>query len=119
MKRTALFAVLGPTLALVTAGAAAAALPMLYEEQMARAEERLILNHPIAGIQNSLWFDYRINVVESQKELASDLRDVSDVEDRRDAWEEYAHELKDEREDYTEEMAERGYRTGTVELLID
>ncbi len=115
MKRTALI----PALALVTAGAAAAALPMLYEEQMARAEERLILTHPIAGIENSLWFDYRINVVESQKELASDLRDVSDLEDRRDAWEEYAHELKDERLDYIEDMEERGYRSGTVQILID
>jgi len=110
MKRTALI----PALALVTAGTAAAALPMLYEEQMGRAEERLILVNPIAGIQNSLWFDYRINVTEAQKELAADLSNVSDVEDRRDAWEEYAHELKDERLDYIEEMEERGYRAGIV-----
>lgn len=110
MKRTALI----PALALVTAGTAAAALPMLYEEQMGRAEERLILVNPIAGIQNSLWFDYRINVTEAQKELAADLSNVSDLEDRRDAWEEYAHELKDERLDYIEEMEERGYRAGNV-----
>ena len=110
MKRTALI----PALALVTAGTAAAALPMLYEEQMGRAEERLILVNPIAGIQNSLWFDYRINVIEARKELASDLRRASDLEDHRDAWEEFARELKHERFHYIEEMAERGYRQGIV-----
>lgn len=108
-----------PALLLAGLGSAAAALPMLYEEQMARAEEQLIFARPIAGIENSLWFDYRINVTEAQKELSSDLGDVSDLEDRRDAWEEYAHELKDERLDYVEEMAERGYRNGTVRVLID
>ncbi|MDZ4308295.1 hypothetical protein [Allopontixanthobacter sp.] len=100
------------TLGLATVGAAA--VPILQEEQMARAEEALILTAPIAGIENSLWFDYRIDVTEAQKELTSDLRRASDMEDNRDAWEEYARELKHERYDYIEEMAERGYRMGQV-----
>lgn len=83
---------------------------VLYEETLAREEEQRILTHPIAGIENSLWFDYRIDVTEAQKELSSDLRRASDVEDLRDAWEEYASELRHEREDYIHDMAERGYR---------
>lgn len=96
------------------AGAATAAVQTLYEEQLAREEEKLILTSPIAGIKNSRWFDYRGDVNEAQKELHSDLRGASDIEDRRDAWEEYAHELKQERMDYIEDMAEKGYRQGYV-----
>jgi hypothetical protein len=95
-------------------GAAAAALPPLYEELVARQEERLIITSPIAGIQNQLWFDYRIDITEAQKELSADLRRASDLEDRRDAWEEYARELRKERADYVKAMAKRGYRSGTV-----
>ena len=97
---------------LATAGQAAVA--DLYEERLAREEERLILTAPIAGIQNSLWFDYRIDITEAQKELSADLRRASDIEDLRDAWEEYARELRKERKHYVKEMAERGYRMGTV-----
>lgn len=96
------------------AGAATAAVQTLYEEQLAREEEKLILTSPIAGIKNSRWFDYRGDVNEAQKELHSDLRGASDIEDRRDAWEEYARELKQERMDYIEDMAEKGYRQGYV-----
>lgn len=96
------------------AGAATAAVQTLYEEQLAREEEKLILTAPIAGIKNSRWFDYRGNVNEAQKELHSDLRGASDIEDRRDAWEEYAHELKHERVDYIKDMAKKGYRQGYV-----
>ena len=106
--------ILGPLAAFAMAGAASAAVPILYEEQMAREEEKLILSAPIAGIENSRWFDYRGNVNEAQKELHSDLRGASDVDDRRDAWEEYARELKDERVDYIEDMAKKGYRQGYV-----
>lgn len=114
MKTTAIL----PLLALgLVAGAVQAAIPALYEEQIARAEEELILKTPIAGIENNLWFDYRIDVTEAQKELTSDLRRASDIEDRRDAWSEYAHELRHEREDYIHDMAERGYRQGTVYLV--
>ncbi len=106
--------ILSPFVVLGLAGAATAAVQTLYEEQLARDEERLILASPIAGIKNSRWFDYRSDILEAQKELNSDLRGASDVEDRRDAWEEYAHELKHERVDYIEDMAEKGYRQGYV-----
>lgn len=105
-----------PLLGLATA--AAAAIPMLHEEQIARAEESRIITLPIAGIENRLWFDYRINVTEAQKELGSDLRRATDIEDRRDAWEEYAVELRHERVHYIEEMAERGYRMGNA-VIVD
>lgn len=96
--------------------AATAALPMLQEEAFAREQEALIITSPIAGIENSLWFDYRIDVTEAQKELTSDLRRASDTEDLRDAWEEYGKELAHERKDYIHDMAKRGYRMGTVEV---
>lgn len=91
-----------------------AAITGLLEEKVAREEEQLIINAPIAGIENRLWFDYRIDITEAQKELRSDLNRASDIEDLRDAWEEYARELRHERTHYIEEMAERGYRSGTV-----
>jgi hypothetical protein len=87
---------------LATAGQAA--ISGLIEEKVAHDEERLIINAPIAGIENT----------EAQKELRSDLNRASDIEDQRDAWEEYARELRKERIHYIEEMAERGYRSGTV-----
>ncbi len=111
------FAITATIAALTLGSAANANVSPLYEEELAMEEESRILQQPIAGIHNSLWFDYRINVVETQEELYSDLRRASDLEDRRDAWEEYAHELRDNREDYVKEMAERGYRatvSGTV-----
>jgi hypothetical protein len=97
-------------LVMVPAGAAIAAQPMLYEESIARHEEKLIIASPIGGVENSKWFDYRSNVGEAQKELASDLRRSTDLEDTRDAWSEYAHELKDGRHDYIKAMARKGYR---------
>ena len=105
------------TAAIALAGLAASAqasIPMLQAEAMARAEEKLIINTPIAGIENRFWFDYRIDITEAQKELRSDLNRASDLEDISDSWEEYADELKGEREHYIEEMAERGYRYVTV-----
>ncbi len=108
-------AIATPIIALgMMAAAGHAAVSDLYEERLARAEEGLILAAPIAGIENSLWYDYRIDITEAQKELRADLGRASDLEDLRDAWEEYARELRQEREEYIEEMAERGYRSGTV-----
>ena len=104
--------------ALGIATSAVAAAPMLHEEELARAEEARIIAYPIAGIENQLWFDYRIDVTEAQKELTSDLKRASDLEDRRDAWEEYARELKHERDDYIHDMAKRGYRYGQV-IFVD
>ncbi|MGD9811964.1 MAG: hypothetical protein AB7U35_11635 [Sphingobium sp.] len=88
----------------------------LYEEQLARQEERLIIATPIAGIENRYWFNYRTNVVETKKELASDLRRASDTEDLRDAWDEYRVELADQRQNYIKKMAKRGYRYGEVRI---
>jgi 16S rRNA C967 or C1407 C5-methylase (RsmB/RsmF family) len=108
MFRTAVLALVA------SATAAHAALPQLYEEAYARDEERRIYQAPIAGIYNSPWYDYRIDVTEAQKELASDLRGADDIEDRRDAWEEYGNELAKERRHYAETMAKLGYRDGRV-----
>lgn len=108
MFRTAMLSLLA------AATTAQAALPMLYEEAYAREEERRIYQAPIAGIYNSPWYDYRINVTEAQKELASDLRGADDIEDRRDAWEEYGSELAKERKHYAKTMAKQGYREGRV-----
>lgn len=96
--------------------AAAVTTPALFEESLARQEEQLIIRAPIAGIKNHFWFDYRTNVGEAEKELASDLRRASDTEDMRDAWDEYRHELSHSRRHYVKEMAERGYRQGIVEI---
>ncbi|WOE74687.1 hypothetical protein [Alterisphingorhabdus coralli] len=101
----------------VIATTAQATMPMLYEEALARSEEERIINAPIAGIENKHWFNYRIDIAEAQKELRSDLGKADDVDDLRDAWEEYAEELQEERKHYVEEMAERGYRMGTVTVV--
>ncbi len=58
---------------------------------------------------NKWWLDYRTDISEAKRELASDLRRATDEEDRRDAYEEYRQELRDARHDYRKEMAERGY----------
>ena len=100
-------------LGMLATGSQAAAIDLL-EERLAQAEENLIFTMPIAGIENKLWFNYRIDITEAQKELRSDLNRASDLEDQRDAWEEYASELRKERVHYIEEMAQRGYRSGTV-----
>jgi len=71
---------------LVGLASQANAIEMLYEESLAREEERQIMSSPIAGIENHFCFDYRINVMEAQKELSSDLRRASDIDDLRDAW---------------------------------
>lgn len=93
---------------------AMAVVPAMYEERVARAEEDRIIQNPIGGIQTKYWFNYRANVNESQKELSSDLRHASDIEDQRDAWEEYGSELRGERGKYVKEMSKRGYRVPTV-----
>lgn len=98
----------------MTAMSASAAENILFEEAYARDQEKQIITAPIAGLYNRFWFDYRIDITEAQKELASDLRKADDIEDRRDAWEEYGDELRKERKHYIDEMAERGYRMGTV-----
>lgn len=113
MKQTRIFRSAVLAMAAVPA-VAMAAVPVMYEESMARQEEQLILRSPIGGVENSHWYDYRINVNESQKELASDLRHATDTEDRRDAWDEYAGELRHERKTYVKAMAKRGYKLPQV-----
>jgi hypothetical protein len=111
--RTALVALVAvPALALPAV--AMAVQPIMYEEKVARNEEALVIQNPIGGVQNSKWYNYRANVNESQKELSSDLRHASDIEDRRDAWEEYAGELHKERGKYVSYMSKRGYRVPQV-----
>jgi hypothetical protein len=113
MKKASVAAASAMALAFTTVAPAMAEMT-LYEEMRARQEEKLIFTSPIAGIENKHWFNYRINVIEAKKELSSDLRRASDTEDLRDAWDEYAHELKHERKHYVKKMEKRGYRVGQV-----
>lgn len=91
-------------------------LPASYEEQLAVQEASMILASPIAGIDNNLWHDYQTDISEARQELRKDLDDVSDAEDRRDAFEEYRRELSDARMDYAKEMKEKGYRLREVRV---
>ena len=79
-----------------------------YEESLARDEETRIYQRPIGGRENRYWYDYRINITEAQKELDSDLARADDDDDARDAWREYARELRAERQHYADAMARRG-----------
>jgi hypothetical protein len=99
---------------LFAAPTAALATPAMYEQQLAQQEEARIIHTPIGGVRNSKWFDYHTNVNETRKELASDLRRASDLEDRRDAFEEYGHELRHQRVTYVRAMAKKGYRAPRV-----
>lgn len=115
MKQTKIIAAAALAAAAVPV-AAIAVVPQMYEQSVARAEEERIIRSPIGGIQGKHWYNYRANVNETQKELSSDLRRASDIEDQRDAWEEYGSELRDERGTYVKEMAKRGYRVPTVHI---
>ncbi|MGB3473143.1 MAG: hypothetical protein WBA51_20200 [Erythrobacter sp.] len=64
---------------------------------------------------NPWWLDYKTDISEARRELASDLRRATDAEDRRDAHEEYRREIADARYDYRKEMAERGFRVVSFE----
>ena len=86
----------------------------LFEQREAKVEEARILRAPIAGVENKYWFNYRGNVNEAQKELASDVGRATDIEDLRDAWDEYRVELADTRHDYVKKMVKHGYRVGSV-----
>jgi hypothetical protein len=73
-----------------------------------------IMRTPIAGVTNNYWKDYKSDVSEAERELRSDLRRADTKQDRREAWAEYRQEIADANKDYAQEMAERGYRRGTV-----
>lgn len=109
MKKTSIL-VLAAFASLSTPVSAGTEAPMLYEEQYARVEEREILNSPIAGIENELWFDYRLDVIKAQKKLNEKLREADSIKDERRSWERYAKELQKRRIDYIEAMAEKGFR---------
>lgn len=113
MKQTKIIAAVALAAATVPV-TAMAVVPQMYEQGVARAEEDRIIRSPIGGIEGKHWYNYRANVNETQKELSSDLRHASDIEDQRDAWEEYGSELRGERGKYVKEMAKRGYRVPTV-----
>lgn len=115
MKKIVLISALSLGFA-VTAGAAVHIPYQIEEQRLAHFEEARIITRPIGGIENHYWFDYRTDIGEAKKELASDLRNASDLEDLRDAWDEYRVELSGERATYVNKMAKQGYRYGTVEL---
>jgi len=101
----------------VTATAAINTRVVLAEERMAHEEEARIITSPIGGVENHHWYDYRVNVLETQKELASDLRHASKARDMRNAWDEYRGELSHERSHYVHVMAKRGYYSPSVEVV--
>ncbi|MBO9582133.1 MAG: hypothetical protein J7498_14680 [Sphingobium sp.] len=90
---------------------------VLAEERMAHEEEGRIITSPIGGVENHFWFDYRVNILESQKELASDLRKANKAKDVRNAWDEYRGELSHERSHYVHVMAKRGYHAPYVDVV--
>ena len=59
---------------------------------------------------NKFWVEYYTDISEAKRELASDLKRATDAEDRREAYEEYEHEVRDARKDYAKAMSKRGYR---------
>ena len=100
---------------ILLAGAAFAAVSSHAAYDTNPADKQIIIREdPIAGLYNAPWFNYLADVNEAEKELSNDLEGSSDDEDRRDAWEEYHHELIDADKDYVQEMRERGYRAGRV-----
>ncbi len=95
-------------LALIGAGIA-----MLTTPALAGRSE----NRDVAAPQddsNSYWLDYKTDISEAKRELASDLRGADDESDRERAWTEYRREIADAKSDYRKEMLEKGYRVGTV-----
>ena len=63
---------------------------------------------------NPYWLDYRTDISEAKRELASDLRHADSESDRDRAWTEYRREIADARSDFRKEMIERGYRVGNI-----
>ena len=80
------------------------------------ASHVVVRTEPVAGVYNKYWYNYRINVLEADKELKSDLRRATDQEDTRDAWEEYEHELVDADQKYVKKMRKLNYQVGRVTI---
>ncbi len=66
------------------------------------------LRGPVYSDSNKHYLDYKTDLSEARRELASDLRHADDAADREDAWAEYRREVADARHDFRKEMAERG-----------
>jgi hypothetical protein len=118
-KMFAAAALLGSTTLALPVAAIAQGPVVSYEEQLAKVEDQLTYQAPIAGVENNYWFNYQTDLAEARKELTKDLRHATDAEDNRDAWDEYRAELADARGDYAKEMAEKGYPVGEVRVLTD
>jgi hypothetical protein len=88
-----------------------------YEEELAHEEQARILDGPIGGVENKWWFNYRVNLIEAQKELSRDLRHANSAKSERGAWDEYRRELVHERVHYMKVMTKRGYRMPTVTVV--
>jgi hypothetical protein len=88
-----------------------------YEEGLAHEEEARVLTQPIAGVENKWWFNYRVNLVEAQKELSRDLQHANKAKSERGAWDEYRRELVHERVHYVKVMTKRGYHMPTVTVV--
>lgn len=100
---------LAPTAALAAALIAAPLMAGGHPIIVERDRERAL---PIApnNFTNKWWIDYETDISEAKRELASDLRRATDLEDRIDVREEYRREVADAKYDYRKEMAERGFR---------
>ncbi|MEO1488604.1 MAG: hypothetical protein AAFR88_04095 [Pseudomonadota bacterium] len=105
MNRFPKAAILAIAAAACAAPAFAGGHPIIVERDRDRAL-------PIApnNFTNKWWIDYETDISEAKRELRSDLRRATDLEDRVDAREEYRREVADAKYDYRKEMAERGFR---------
>jgi len=97
-------------LAAIAPAAIATATPLMAGGHPIIVERERAL--PIApnNFSNKWWIDYETDISEAKRELASDLRRATDLEDRIDAREEFRREVADAKYDYRKEMAERGFR---------
>lgn len=95
----------------IAAAAASLATPALASDIPANPTDAWIYSD-----MNKHYLDYRTDISEARRELASDLRRANDEQDRIDARAEYRREIADAEHDFRKEMAEKGIilRRGTV-----
>src|SRR3990167_7850527 len=94
------------------ATAAVAAVP--YGSMPPGFEAPNIRTSPIAGVVNQQWDNYKTDILEAEKELASDLPRAPGRGGRWDAWGEWETEVVGADKDYVKEMRKKGYRSGRV-----
>ena len=68
---------------------------------------------------NSYWLDYKTDISEAKRELASDLRHAHGEGDRAHAYAEYRHEIADARYDFNKAMARKGYTVSTGTVTVE